>query len=114
MRIRHFLHLSMLLTLGAGAVGCRREPDAQELQRTLLAHPEIVYAVIRAHPADFIRVVDSAADQARTQLRADADVTMQNQIRDGLLHPRSVPLDHRVALGSPSAPITVVEYSDFQ
>lgn len=115
MRIRHVLRLLMLLSLGAGAaIGCRREPDAQELQRALVAHPEVVYAVIRAHPADFIRVVDSAAESARTQLRADAETTMQNEIRDGLLHPRSVPLDHRVALGNASAPITVVEYSDFQ
>jgi protein-disulfide isomerase len=114
MRIRRLSHLLTLIVLGAGAVGCRREPDVEQLQRALLAHPEIVYAVIRAHPADFIRVVDSAADQARAQLRADAEVTMQNQIRDGLLHPHTVPLDHRVALGNPSAPITVVEYSDFQ
>src|SRR5690348_7370797 len=114
MRIRRLSHLLTLVILGAGAAGCRREPDVEQLQRALLAHPEIVYAVIRAHPADFIRVVDSAADQARTQLRADAETTMQNQIRDGLLHPRTVPLDHRVALGNASAPITVVEYSDFQ
>lgn len=114
MRIRHLSHPLILLSLGAAAVGCRREPDAHELQRALVAHPEVVYAVIRAHPADFIRVVDSAADQARSQLRADAEVTMQNQIRDGLLHPRRVPLDHRIALGNASAPITVVEYSDFQ
>lgn len=114
MRIRRLSHLLTLVILGAGAAGCRRESDVEQLQRALLAHPEIVYAVIRAHPADFIRVVDSAADQARTQLRADAETTMQNQIRDGLLHPRTVPLDHRVALGNASAPITVVEYSDFQ
>jgi len=114
MRIGRLSNLLTLLILGAAAAGCRREPDIEQLQRTLIAHPEIVYAVIRAHPADFIRVVDSAADQARAQLRTDAELTMQNQIRDGLLHPRSVPLDHRVALGNPSAPITVVEYSDFQ
>jgi protein-disulfide isomerase len=114
MRFRHPSHLLMLLSLGAGAVGCRREPDAQELQRALVAHPEIVYAAIRAHPADFIRVIDSAAERARTQLRADAETTLQNQIREGLVHPRTVPLAHRVALGNASAPITVVEYSDFQ
>jgi protein-disulfide isomerase len=114
MRIRRRSHLLTLIVLGAGAAGCRREPDVAQLQRALIAHPEIVYAVIRAHPTDFIRVVDSAAGQARAQLRADAEVTIQNQIRDGLLHPRTVPLDHRVALGNPSAPITIVEYSDFQ
>lgn len=114
MRIRSVVRALTVAAVAFVSAACQREPSVDELQRAVVAHPEIVYAAIRAHPAEFIRVVDSAANQAREQLRADAVQATARQIEDGVLHPRTVPLSHRAAIGNPSATVTIVEYSDFQ
>jgi len=66
-------------------------------------HPDIVYSVFREQPgrfADLLRSAAASADSAR--------------VLEAIRHPKVPEIVHRAALGNPSAPITIVEYSDFE
>jgi len=101
----------LLLALALfGAAACSRDPSPEALQRTLSAHPEVLVAAIRAHPAEFMQAVNAAfqASQA-SQQQAAAD-----RLEAEFQNPKQPDLSGRVALGSPSAPVTIVEYTDFE
>lgn len=102
------------VTLAGVTAACGREPSPEQVQAVLVKKPEILFAVIEAHPAEFMAAVDRAAkaSQGARQLQAKLDDSLR--IEEELRHPRSAPLDHRAALGNPSAPITIVEYTDLQ
>ena len=102
------------LLLAGPASACSREPTPEQVQAVLVKKPEILFAVIEAHPAEFMAAVDRAAkaSQGTRQLQAKLDDSLR--IEDELRHPKSAPLDHRAALGNPSAPVTIVEYTDLQ
>jgi hypothetical protein len=42
---------AILFSTLALCVACRREPSAEEIDRQLQLHPEILYRVIERHPA---------------------------------------------------------------
>lgn len=93
-----------------GAASCARDPSPAALQRTLSAHPEVLAAAIKAHPAEFMQAVNAAyqASQAALQ-KAAAD-----QIEEGFRNPKRPDLAGRVSLGNAAAPVTLVEYTDFE
>lgn len=105
MRIRR-----LLLPLVVLAAACSRDPSPEALRRTLSAHPDILAAAIKAHPTEFMQAVNSAfqASQAAQQ-QAAAD-----KIDEEFRNPKQPDLTNRVSLGNPSAPVTLVEYTDFQ
>ncbi len=100
----------------AGALlGCeRRSPSADELRELLVAHPDILFSAIRAHPAEFMLVVQGAARTAQGQNAAISARDDSLRIESELLHPKHPVIEHRAVLGNPAAPITIVEYTDFQ
>jgi protein-disulfide isomerase len=93
-----------------GAAACSRDPSPEALQRTLSAHPEVLVGAIRAHPTEFMQAVNAAfqASQA-SQQQAAAD-----KIDAEFRNPKQPDVTDRVSLGSPSAPVTIVEYTDFE
>ena len=104
------LSLFVLSAVAALATaGCRRDPSPEELRAALVAHPEVLYAAIRAHPDSFVAVLTAAAQQAQGRMQARSEEELDARIDDGFRHPRIVPVDHRVALGEPAAPVTIVE-----
>ena len=108
--VRVLLALSVL-TMSA----CEpREPTPEQIQAILVKKPEILFAVIEAHPAEFMTAVDRAAKASQGTRQAQAAAADSQRIEDELLHPRAVPIDHRAVLGNVSAPITIVEYTDLQ
>jgi protein-disulfide isomerase len=93
---------------------CSRPPSPDELQATLVKHPEILYAVVRAHPAEFIGVLSTAAQQSKAQLAAQSADNEKNRIDAEFSNPKNPSLIGHVVLGPASAPVTIVEYVDFQ
>ena len=102
---------SVLLLLS----GCKpHSPTPEELKAQLIAHPDILFAVIKAHPVEFFQVVQSAADQLKNSSAAQAQrdsLQVEQDLADPK-HPAITP--GRATQGNANAPITIVEYSDFQ
>lgn len=80
----------------------------------LIAHPDILYSAIRAHPVEFMLVLQGAAHTAQGQNAAVAARDDSLRIESELLHPKHPVIEHRAVLGNPAAPVTIVEYTDFQ
>jgi protein-disulfide isomerase len=80
----------------------------------LIAHPDILYSAIRAHPAEFMLVVQGAARAAQGQNAAITARDDSLRIESELRNPKHPVIEHRAVLGNPAAPITIVEYTDFQ
>jgi protein-disulfide isomerase len=109
-----------LTTIGAAAglvllAGCSRSPSPEELERTIAEHPQILYKAIEKHPAEFLEVLNRAAQAAQRQQAEMAQHAADSARSEGFAHPRKPAIDMRRAIrGNVNAPVTIVEYSDFQ
>lgn len=107
-RIRH-LCLAVLLIAGVVA-GC--SPSPARLREEVMNHPDIVLAAIEAHPEAFIAALQKAATQASAA--AESPEATKARLDEAFAHPQYPVITRRAVLGNPSAPVTIVEYSDFQ
>ncbi len=104
------IRLSALLLM----LGCRAEPSARDIELQLQQHPEILYRVIERHPAEFIAALNKAAQVAQGELQKNAVRDAQAKMEEEFRTPKVPALDHRIAFGNADAPVTIVEYSDFE
>jgi protein-disulfide isomerase len=95
-------------------LGCRGEPSAQAIEQQLQQHPDMLYRVIERHPAEFIAALNRAAQVAQATTRENQERDASARMEAEFNAPKVPALDHRIAFGNPSAPITIVEYSDFE
>ena len=77
-------------------------------------HPDILYRVIEQHPAEFITALNKAAQVAQAELQQTAARDASAKMEAEFQAPKVPALAHRIAFGNEMAPITIVEYSDFQ
>jgi protein-disulfide isomerase len=101
--------------LAAGLAGCSSSPSPEELQATLEKNPQILYSVIEKHPAEFLDVLNKAVAAAQEQ-QARAAVRSDTRQRDAEFRSPRQPVitAQRAVRGNPAAPVTIVEYTDFQ
>jgi len=90
------------------------EPSPDQLRATLSKHPEILYDVIRAHPQEFVTLLDSVARATTNARQASTAQADARRVETEMSNPLQPDLSHGVYFGNPSAPITIVEYTDFQ
>jgi protein-disulfide isomerase len=110
------MKLPYAAALSALALGaCSRPPSADELRTAMVKDPTILYAVIEAHPDEFLDVLNKAAVKAQGKMREKEQQAEAARIDEEFRHPK-VPViaPGRAILGNPSAPVTIVEYSDFE
>ena len=93
---------------------CSSQPSPEQLKSTLTEHPDILYAAIRAHPQEFVTLLDSAARATSSARQASSAKAEEQRIEYEIAHPKQPDLTHGVYFGSPAAPITIVEYTDFE
>ncbi len=107
-RLRHVLLPALSLT-----AACAPSPD--QLRASLKKHPEILAEAIRAHPAEIVQALQAAADSYQQISQASAAREEDARIERELAHPKQPELQPgRAYRGAPDAPVTIVEYSDFQ
>jgi protein-disulfide isomerase len=95
----------------AGVVaGC--SPSPARLRDEVVKHPDIVIAAIEAHPEAFIAALQQAAGKANAA--AQSPTAVKARLDEAFAHRQYPVITRRAVLGNPSAPVTIVEYSDFQ
>lgn len=86
-----------------------------QLKKTLEENPDIVINVIEKHPFKFMEALNAAAQNARKQQMEEEEKKQQSAMEDEFKNPKQPEIDPKRAIfGNPNAPITIVEYSDFE
>lgn len=90
-------------------------PTAKQIKEVIESDPSIVFSAIEKAPDQFIDVVVKAQQNAQKVASERAQADEQKQREDEFKNPLKPEIeDGRVIFGSKNAPITIVEYSDFQ
>ena len=85
------------------------------VKKTIQDNPEIVFEAIKKDPAGFMEVVRGAAQEAQKSEMQAARQAEDKAREDEFNNPKKPEIGgNRAILGNGSAPITIVEYSDFQ
>lgn len=102
------------LALVLCTAACRAEPSAQQVEAALAKHPEILYRVIENNPVGIITALNKAAQVAQAETRKNAERDALAKMEAEFRTPKQPALEHRIAFGNPGAPVTIVEYTDFE
>lgn len=90
-------------------------PNAKQLKEVIEKDPSIVFAAIEKDPEKFIEVVNKAAREAQSKGAEKAAQEESTKRDEEFKNPLKPVIDEsRAIAGSASAPITIVEYSDFE
>jgi protein-disulfide isomerase len=103
----------LALVAGLSLAGCA--PSAPQLKKIMEENPDILYGVIQKDPKKFLDVVNEAAQKARASEESKYAEDEAKAREEEFKNPKTPELAaDRAYAGDKSAPITIVEYSDFQ
>lgn len=107
--------LNGLLALVAGLSLAACAPSAPQLKKIMEENPDILYGVIQKDPKKFLDVVNEAAQKARAGEESKFAEDEAKAREEEFKNPKTPELAaDRAYAGDKAAPITIVEYSDFQ
>ncbi len=90
-------------------------PTKSQIQDVLEKNPDIITNLIKKHPTKFINAIQQAAFNSQQKAEEQAEQQAKKQQEDEFKHPLKPTLPKDYAYWGPkNAPITIVEYSDFQ
>lgn len=96
-----------------GMIGC--SPSASQLKKIVESNPDIVFGAIEKNPAKFIEVVNKAAREAQGKAREQEEKDEMGRMEEEFKNPKKPEIaSDAVIFGNTSAPVTIVEYSDFE
>lgn len=106
---------SIFATLALAFAFSACAPTAQQLKDAIEKDPSIVFTAIEKAPDKFIEVVMKAQQNAQKFAQDKQQEDEKKQRDEELKNPLKPEIDEtRVIFGNKQAPITIVEYSDFQ
>jgi protein-disulfide isomerase len=86
-----------------------------QLAKLLKENPTILTEAIEAHPAEFITSLQNAAKVAQGELKQKQEAEEKNKLEESFNKPLAFDLrSDETIRGNKNAPITLVEYSDFE
>jgi protein-disulfide isomerase len=104
--------LPIIAVVGLMLVGCL---PASQVKKVIEDNPDIVFNVIEKNPEKFIEVVNKAARSAQQQAQQKEAEEETKKRDEEFANPLKPELDPKRAYKGPAdAPITIVEYSDFE
>lgn len=113
MKLSSILPLSLTLVVVSACQSSSINKD--DLARTLKENPDIISEAILAHPTQYIEALQNAAKLAQDDLRKKQEVEEKKKLETTFENPlvASIRPDEAIR-GTKGAPITLVEYSDFE
>jgi protein-disulfide isomerase len=111
--VKKYSVLATIATLALAISACA--PTAKQLKDAIEKDPSIVFTAIEKAPDKFIEVVMKAQQDAQKVSAEKAQEDEKKQRDEEFKNPLKPAIDEsRVIFGNKSAPITIVEFSDFQ
>lgn len=87
----------------------------QQIEKAIEENPEIVFNAIKKNPKKFVEVVNEAVRTAQEGSREDEAKEESTRLEEEFKNPKQPVVEAgRVIFGKKDAPITIIEYSDFQ
>ena len=106
--MKNILTIFGILLLASGCV------NKDQLKKTLVENPEMLFEVIEKNPDKFLEVVNKAARDAQAKARERQAKDEENRLEDEFKNPKKPKVEGEYFLGDKGAAITIVEYSDFE
>ncbi|MBL7545153.1 MAG: thioredoxin domain-containing protein [Bdellovibrionaceae bacterium] len=104
-----------LVLLGSAFALVQCAPSAKQLKEAVEKDPSIVFVAIEKDPEKFIEVVNKAAQEAQKKQQEKMADDEKKQRETEYANPLKPEIDEsRVIFGKKDAPVTIVEYSDFE
>lgn len=108
-------NIKLILTAVAVTALAACTPSANQLKKAVESDPSIVFAAIEKDPEKFIEVVNKAAQDAQRKSQEKAQEEETKSRETEFANPLKPEIDPaRPVFGKADAPITIVEYSDFE
>lgn len=90
-------------------------PSAPQLKKVMEDNPDILYSVIQKDPKKFLDVVNEAAQKARASEESKFAEEETKAREEEFKNPKKAEVtDDRAFEGPKDAPVTIIEYSDYQ
>lgn len=102
------------LMVGALFTGCT-QIDEKKLGEILKKNPKLVTDVIKENPSEFIEALNTAVKSAQADQKKKAEEAEAKQLEESFNNPLKPEVrEDDVIRGTKGAPITLIEYSDFE
>lgn len=89
--------------------------NEKQLAETLKKNPKILTDAIKENPAEFIEALNEAVKSAQKDMRAKQEEAEKQKLEEAFNSPLKAEIrDDEMIRGPKDAPITLIEYSDFE